>query len=286
MRPSDANPVSAKKEASLRGLTRRFLVLALSRPKLWPAMLSAAWAFRARGWYRRYPFLPLPSKEYVRWRLETAYGDPEAVPPAEELAGFLSWSANLRRQMRPERKGVAVKVAAVAALVAFAVWANLRAGEYDAVREAAASAGYLGLLAASVVSGFNLIAPIPVATFYPFLIEAGFQPLPTLATIALGMTGGDFLGYMVGDASRALAGDRIGGFRARVERLHRRHPLLPLGLLFLYAAFAPVPNELLVVPLAFMRYPLGGIMLAVFMGNMIFNTWLALGAAWLFGGGG
>ena len=184
------------------------------------------------------------------------------------------------------RWGVALKVAAVAALVALAVWANLRAAEYDAVREATAAAGYPGLLAASVVSGFNLIAPIPIVAFYPFLIEAGFQPVPTLATIALGMTGGDFLGYMVGDASRALAGDRLAGFRARVERLHRRHPFLPLGILFLYAAFAPVPNELLVVPLAFMRYPLGGIMLAVFMGNLIFNTWIALGAAWIFGAGG
>ena len=181
---------------------------------------------------------------------------------------------------------MALKVAAVAALVALAVWANLRAAEYDAVREATAAAGYPGLLAASVVSGFNLIAPIPIVAFYPFLIEAGFQPVPTLATIALGMTGGDFLGYMVGDASRALAGDRLAGFRARVERLHRRHPFLPLGILFLYAAFAPVPNELLVVPLAFMRYPLGGIMLAVFMGNLIFNTWIALGAAWIFGAGG
>lgn len=272
-------------EAPLRGLTRRFLVLALSRPGLWPAMLSAAWAFRAKDWHRRFPFLPLPSKGYVRWRLETAYGDPEAVPPQEELAAFLSWSAEMRRRMRPERRGLAAKAVVVAGLVGFTVWANLQAGEHDAVREAAAAAGYPGLLAASVVSGFNLIAPIPVAAFYPFLLESGFQPLPTLATIALGMTGGDFLGYMVGDASRALAGDRLAGFRARVERLHQRHPLLPLAILFLYAAFAPVPNELLVVPLAFMRYPLAGIMLAVFAGNLIFNSWLALGAAWLFGGG-
>lgn len=273
-------------EVSLRGLTRRLLVLALSRPGLWPAMLSAAWAFRAKDWHRRPPFLPLPSKEYLRWRMETAYGDREAVPPRDELAAFLSWSAEMRKRMRPERAGLAAKATAAAALIAFAVWANLQAAEHDAVREAAAAAGYPGLLAASVVSGFNLIAPVPVAAFYPFLLEAGFQPLPTLATIALGMTGGDFLGYMVGDASRALSGDRLAGFRARVDRLHRRHPVLPLAVLFLYAAFAPVPNELLVVPLAFMRYPLAGVMLAVFAGNLIFNSWLALGAAWLFGAGG
>ncbi len=79
---------------------RPFLLLALRRPRLWPALLSAAWAFRTRSWYRKPPFLPLPSKEYMRWRLETAYGDPEAVPPDEEIVRFVTWSAAMRKRMR------------------------------------------------------------------------------------------------------------------------------------------------------------------------------------------
>ena len=27
-----------------------------------------------RDWYRRTPFLPLPPRDYLRWRLNTAYG--------------------------------------------------------------------------------------------------------------------------------------------------------------------------------------------------------------------
>ena len=26
------------------------------------------------GWYRRFPFIPIPPRKYVQWRLETAYG--------------------------------------------------------------------------------------------------------------------------------------------------------------------------------------------------------------------
>ena len=48
------------------------------------ALLRVAWRFRARGWYRRFPFLPLPAREYVRWRMYTAYGESDAVPPAED----------------------------------------------------------------------------------------------------------------------------------------------------------------------------------------------------------
>jgi hypothetical protein len=62
-------------------------------------MMRTAWAFRARGWYRRPPFLPLPPRSYVRWRLETAYGDAGAVPTADELERYLVWASRMRRLM-------------------------------------------------------------------------------------------------------------------------------------------------------------------------------------------
>lgn len=77
----------------------RVLAAVLRRPGLLPALLGAAWAFRARDWYRRFPFLPLPPARYVRWRMKTAYGDPDAVPPPEELARFLRWARRMRRWM-------------------------------------------------------------------------------------------------------------------------------------------------------------------------------------------
>ncbi len=270
-----------------RGIFRPFLRLALRRPRLWPALLSAAWAFRPRGWYRRPPFLPLPSRGYLRWRLETAYGEPDAVPPADEIERFVTWSAEMRRRMRPRgRVPAVVKLIVIVALVGFMVWVNLRAGDMEAARAGAAAAGYPGLLLASVVSGFNVVWPVPVAVFYPFFIESGFEPVPTLATIALGMTGGDLLGYLVGNATRDLGHHRLAGFRARAEALHARHRFLPLGLLFLYAGFVPLPNELLVIPMAYMRYPLPAVMAAVLCGNLIFNTTVAFGVAWIFGVGG
>lgn len=266
---------------------RPFLLLALRRPRLWPALLSAAWAFRSRDWYRKAPFLPLPSKAYMRWRLETAYGEPDAAPPADEIARFVTWSADMRRRMRPGGGvPVAVKLLAIAALIAFMVWVNLRAGDMEGARDAAAAAGYPGLLLASVISGFNLLWPIPIVAGYPFFIEAGFEPVPTLATIAVGMTGGDLMGYLIGNTTRNISSYRLVRFRARAEALHDRHRFLPLGLLFVYAAFVPLPNELLVIPMAFMRYSMIAVMTAVLFGNAIFNTMWALGLSWIFGAGG
>lgn len=266
---------------------RPFLRLALRRPRLWPALLSAAWAFRPKDWYRRRPFLPLPSKAYMRWRLETAYGDPDAVPPADEIARFVTWSAALRRRMRPRgRMPLPVKLLLLAGLVAFVAWVNLRVGDIEGARDAAAAAGYPGLFLASVISGFNVVWPVPVAFFYPFFIESGFEPVPTLVTIAVGMTGGDLLGYLIGNTTRDISSYRLARFRAWAEALHARHRFLPVGVLFVYAAFVPLPNELLVIPMAFMRYSMVAVMTAVVCGNLVFNTMVSLGVSWVLGAGG
>jgi len=78
--------------------------LAVRRPSLIPTMLSAAWAFRANRWYRQPPFLPLPSKAYMRWRMETAYGKGFTVVPSEDLERYLRWGSDMRKGVKESEK--------------------------------------------------------------------------------------------------------------------------------------------------------------------------------------
>ena len=78
----------------------RIAGLAIRRPRLIPYLVRAGWAFRARDWYRRPPFLPIPPRSYMRWRLETAFGDPDATPTIDELERYLVWTARMRAAMR------------------------------------------------------------------------------------------------------------------------------------------------------------------------------------------
>lgn len=75
--------------------------MALRRPRMIPHLLRAAWAFRALRWYRRAPFLPIPPRSYMRWRMETAYGDPDATPTLNEMERYLAWTSRMRRLMTP-----------------------------------------------------------------------------------------------------------------------------------------------------------------------------------------
>ena len=74
-----------------RALTLRLVLRTLREPTLAVDLLRVAWRFRARGWYRRFPFLPLPSRPYVRWRMHTAYGDYDAIPPVEDVIRYARW---------------------------------------------------------------------------------------------------------------------------------------------------------------------------------------------------
>ncbi|HKT08459.1 MAG TPA: hypothetical protein VJR24_11230 [Gemmatimonadaceae bacterium] len=64
---------------------------AIVRPPVAVDLLRVAWRFRRRDWFKRAPFLPIPARDYVRWRMYTAYGDYDAIPPAEDVIRYARW---------------------------------------------------------------------------------------------------------------------------------------------------------------------------------------------------
>ena len=67
-------------------------VRSIRNPGVALALARVGWRFRRRDWYRRAPFLPLPSGEYLRWRMHTAYGNDHAVPPADDVVRYARWA--------------------------------------------------------------------------------------------------------------------------------------------------------------------------------------------------
>lgn len=75
--------------------TRLALVLlakAAANPSTGIALLRVGWRFRRRDWFRRFPFLPLPDRAYMRWRMHTAYGRDDALPDAADVVRFARWA--------------------------------------------------------------------------------------------------------------------------------------------------------------------------------------------------
>lgn len=67
------------------------------RPDLWATAVRQLRVLAAPGWWRRPPFLPVPDRDYLRFRLVTAYGgDGSAVDASAHGVGadaiaYLEW---------------------------------------------------------------------------------------------------------------------------------------------------------------------------------------------------
>ena len=79
----------------MRGLVFSLAARAALNPRTALDLLTLAWAFRRRAWWRQPPFLPLPDRTYLEWRLHTAYGEERALPPVEDVLRFARWRRRL-----------------------------------------------------------------------------------------------------------------------------------------------------------------------------------------------
>ncbi len=72
-------------------LAGRLALRGLVNPRLGLDLWKTVWAFRRRRWWAQPPFLPVPDRAYLRWRMHTAYADEDAVPPADDVVRFARW---------------------------------------------------------------------------------------------------------------------------------------------------------------------------------------------------
>ena len=174
-----------------------------------------------------------------------------------------------RQRRRPF--GRALYVAFLLAFVALALW--LATIEIEgALADFVLRFGYIGYLGAACIAGINVIVPTTHLIFTTPLLNAGLDPWGMVACGAAGATLADAIGYALGSSGRQALSERYAGIADRLASAVRRRPRLAPALLFLWAAFAPLPNEILVIPAGILGYGLGRTTLLTFSGNIVFNT--------------
>lgn len=83
------------RDIDLVWVARAALAVAV-RPSLWFTALRQVLVLARPGWWSRPPRLPLPDREYLRFRLVTAYGDPDRSPEPHDVVTYLHWCRTMR----------------------------------------------------------------------------------------------------------------------------------------------------------------------------------------------
>ena len=164
-----------------------------------------------------------------------------------------------------------LKITALIVIVGIAFYFSKVAQSNESVQDIVLNYGYLGIFLVSIISGFNLIVPIPVISFLPLFLESGLSFWITIFIISFGLSIGDALGYVVGRVGREVASTRSKKILEKLEKIKAKSHNTPLVILFFYAFLVPLPNELIVIPLSFAGYKLKTIFPIVFIGNILFN---------------
>ncbi|MEK7603883.1 MAG: hypothetical protein AAB461_02055 [Patescibacteria group bacterium] len=175
------------------------------------------------------------------------------------------------------------KITFLLLIIAMAFWTSGIVKNSDFVIELIRRFGYGGIFLISVVSGFNVAIPVPAVAFMPLFIASGLNIFAVIVIIAAGMTLADFIGFLLGKTGRRIAVSALErNVLIKFERIKKKLDWSPTLILFLFASVAPFPNEIIVVPMAFLGYKFIHILLPVFFGNMIFNSIYAIGAVNIF----
>jgi membrane protein YqaA with SNARE-associated domain len=183
---------------------------------------------------------------------------------------------------RKKRKGISIGyILLIAIFLLFAFWLNTQGVQDESLQSFVMQYGYVGVFFASILSGFNLIIPIPIISFFPFFVEIGLHPTMTVLLIAAGMTVGDCVGFLIGKGGSVLV-DESNRVVRKLSTMQRKRPIVVPLFLFAYAGFAPLPNEVVVIPAALIGVRLRSVVIPVMLGNIVFNTLVAFGLVSIF----
>lgn len=78
----------------------RSAVRVLARPDLWWIAIVQVFRLAAPGWWKRWPPLPVADRNYLRFRLQTQYGDADRIPEPDDVVSYLEWCRGMAHRAR------------------------------------------------------------------------------------------------------------------------------------------------------------------------------------------
>ncbi|MEI8024585.1 MAG: hypothetical protein WCH63_10400 [Actinomycetota bacterium] len=72
------------------------VIAVLCRPSLWITALTQLIRLTPRRWWARAPFLPVPTREYIRFRVLTQYGERGHELEVADVLSYLRWLKELQ----------------------------------------------------------------------------------------------------------------------------------------------------------------------------------------------
>jgi len=127
------------------------------------------------------------------------------------------------------------------------------------------SLGYLGIFIVSLISTSTLFLPFPLYSIISVSTFLGMNPLLVSFISGLGMTIGEFTGYLVGSGSERLISKKHKKLIKNFEKFFKKFGFLTISL----AAFLPFPFDIVGILAGMGKYNIKRFFLATFVGKFL-----------------
>lgn len=177
-----------------------------------------------------------------------------------------------------------LKIAILISIFILAFWLMRLAKESNFITNLVSQYGYGAAFVLGVIGGLNLVVPIPAVTFTPLFLEAGLNFWTVILLITFGMLLADTIAFLLGRTGREFVLSVLGENKIfhKIEKLKNENGNLPFLFLFLFASFAPFPNEVIVMPMGLLNYKFKSLIIPLILGNLIFNILFSFGVINIF----
>jgi membrane protein YqaA with SNARE-associated domain len=135
---------------------------------------------------------------------------------------------------------------------------------------------YLVMFILAFLGGLSTFTGIPYHWVLMAFAVGGANPYFLGISTGVGVILGDTTSYFVGYGGSELVPERFKHWIAKLFEFGTRHPRWLPVVIFLYGALMPSSNDVIVIPAGLVKYPFWKVMLPLALGNLVFNTWLAL----------
>jgi len=137
--------------------------------------------------------------------------------------------------------------------------------------------GYLLVLILAIIGGTSILFPIPYYLVVFTFAAGGLNPFLLAFMAGTGVAIGDSTSYLVGYSGREiLSGKMMNIFNRMYEWLSKKPKWMLFSFLYIYTAISPLPNDLINVPMGFVKFPYFRLMIPMWLGNITFNLIIAL----------
>lgn len=135
--------------------------------------------------------------------------------------------------------------------------------------------GYVGGFIAAFLANFSIVIPVPYTVIIVLIAATGINPLVLGIVSGIGAGIGESSSYFLGYFGQALTKDIYKRNLAVLRRLIARKRWYVYVILFLIGA-TPIPDDIFIVPLGFLRYGFWQMLLPVALGKMMITILLSL----------